>query len=121
MARWHRNGGDLLNRPSPLVGRARLPRSARAGLLLAASFVMATITSACFEPPDGAVTFACDLFYAPECPDGYACQSDGCCHEIGSDFATNEGACRLGGEEGVGTTTGGEDSGDTTTGGTTGD
>jgi len=75
------------------------------------------LSSACFDAPGGAVTFACDLFAAPECPEGYACQSDGCCHEIGSDFDSNEGACRLGGEDGI---DGMDDTGTTDTAGTGG-
>ncbi len=91
------------------------------GFLLGASFALSMFTSACFDAPDGAVTFACDLIAAPACPEGYACQSDGCCHEIGSDVESNQGSCRLGGEEGMGDTgtsdTGTSDTGTSDTGG----
>ena len=84
--------------------------------MLAGAFALSALAPACFEAPGGAVTFACDLFAAPECPEGYVCQSDGCCHEIGADVEANAGACRLGGQDETGGT-GGESGG---TGGETG-
>ncbi|MEM9455958.1 MAG: hypothetical protein AAGF11_17390 [Myxococcota bacterium] len=41
--------------------------------------------------------FSCDPDDAPQCPEGYSCEADGCCHLDGSDFDENEGACQLGG------------------------
>lgn len=61
--------------------------------------VIATAAVSCFQEPDGDVTFACDPIAAPACPEGYACQADGCCHKEGSPYLENEGACRLGGED----------------------
>lgn len=81
--------------------------------ILAGVFALSAVTSACFEAPGGDVTFACDPFAAPECPEGYTCQSDGCCHENGSDIEANAGACRLGGQEGTDGTDGTGGTGDT--------
>jgi hypothetical protein len=43
------------------------------------------IVVGCFDPPGGDVLFSCDPDEAPTCPDGYACEADGCCHKDGSD------------------------------------
>lgn len=71
-------------------GQLLSPRStalaALAGLALAA----------CFTAPADAVLFACTA-KAPDCPDGYTCADDGCCHRDGSDITANYGACGLGG------------------------
>lgn len=53
------------------------------------------IAGACFDAPDGAVMFSCEPDEAPQCPSGYTCESDGCCHKNGSDVDANLGACKL--------------------------
>lgn len=86
----------------------------------------------CFQAPADDVLFACEPDGAngtDACPSGYRCESDGCCHKVGSDVEANMGACALGGEtEGFPTpdtgTDGGTDTGtdggtDTGTGGST--
>lgn len=62
------------------------------GLLLGAA-----LAGACFDAPQPAVQFSCDPADAPECPPGYTCEADGCCHLDGSDYAAHEGDCQLGG------------------------
>ncbi len=52
---------------------------------------------ACFSAPQPAVQFSCDLASAPECPEGYTCEADGCCHRDGSDYDAHAGQCQLGG------------------------
>ncbi len=62
----------------------------------------------CFQAPADDVLFACEPDASDgsdACPSGYRCESDGCCHKIGSDVDANLGACALGGEtEGFPTT-----------------
>jgi hypothetical protein len=53
------------------------------------------LVGACFDAPNGAVMFSCDPENAPECPSGYTCESDGCCHRDGSDVDANLGGCKL--------------------------
>lgn len=59
----------------------------------------------CFQAPSDDVSFSCDPEDAPECPNGYTCERDGCCHRDGSDVEANLGACALGGDGGTGTGT----------------
>jgi hypothetical protein len=73
----------------------------------------AVLAGACFDAPQPAVQFSCDPAEAPECPPGYSCEADGCCHLDGSDYAAYEGDCQLGG--------GGLTSGQPTTGSGSGD
>ena len=54
----------------------------------------------CFRPPDADVQFSCNQQSAPECPDGYSCEADGCCHRDGSDVEANLGQCKLNPESG---------------------
>lgn len=73
--------------------RHRLERSgAWLGLLLGIG-----LAGACFNAPQPAVQFSCDQDEAPQCPSGYTCEPDGCCHLDGSDYEANAGACQLGG------------------------
>lgn len=93
----------------------RTPTSAAwLGLVLGA-----VLGGACFDAPRPAVQFSCDPDEAPQCPAGYTCEADGCCHLDGSDYEANVGACQLGGIGGTvggatgsetGTSTGGEPS-----------
>lgn len=64
----------------------------------------------CFNPPSADVLFSCAE--QGECPDGYSCEEDGCCHRDGSDVDENLGSCALGGG---GTETGGDETGGTGT------
>jgi hypothetical protein len=73
----------------------------------------AALAGACFDAPQPAVQFSCDPADSPECPPGYSCEADGCCHLDGSDYAAHEGDCQLGG--------GGLTSGQPTTGSGSGD
>jgi hypothetical protein len=57
----------------------------------------AVLAGACFDAPQPAVQFSCDPADSPECPPGYSCEADGCCHLDGSDYAAHEGDCQLGG------------------------
>jgi hypothetical protein len=75
---------------SSFLGRLRL--GAWSGLVLGA-----VLAGACFDAPQPAVQFSCDPAEAPECPPGYSCEADGCCHLDGSDYAAYEGDCQLGG------------------------
>jgi hypothetical protein len=50
----------------------------------------------CFSAPSADVLFSCDPEAAPECPPGYSCESDGCCHRDGSDVDASRGACGAG-------------------------
>ena len=59
----------------------------------------------CFTPPNPPVLFACEPDGAAACPEGYACQADGCCHRIGSDYEQHQGECRLGAGDGPPATT----------------
>lgn len=79
----------------------------------------AVLGGACFNAPRPAVQFSCDPDEAPQCPAGYTCEADGCCHLDGSDYEANVGACQLGGiggtaggatGSGTGASTGGETS-----------
>ena len=62
------------------------------------------LVASCFDAPSADVMFSCDPASAPACPDGYTCESDGCCHRDGSDFSAHAGECRTistdGGSEG---------------------
>lgn len=80
----------MLRQRSASLGGLRL--GAWAGLLLGAA-----LAGACFDAPRPAVQFSCDPAEAPECPPGYSCEADGCCHLDGSDYAAHEGDCQLGG------------------------
>jgi hypothetical protein len=60
-----------------------------AGLLGAALLV------GCFNPPAERVQFACDPGGAAECPDGYECRRDGCCHREDTPDDDAYGACKL--------------------------
>lgn len=62
-------------------------------------------TAGCFTPPSPAVLFSCDPEGAAECPTGYSCEVDGCCHREGSDYEQHEGTCRLGLGDGPAATT----------------
>jgi hypothetical protein len=70
------------------------------GLLLGAA-----LAGACFDAPRPAVQFSCDPAEAPQCPAGYTCEADGCCHLDGSRYEDHVGACKLGG---LGGTAGGD-------------
>ncbi|MCA9708802.1 MAG: hypothetical protein KDK70_23350 [Myxococcales bacterium] len=65
------------------------------GLLL--GLLVGVPLGACFQAPRPAVQFSCDPVDAPECPAGYTCQADGCCHLDGSSVEEHEGECQLGG------------------------
>lgn len=58
------------------------------------------LVASCFDAPSADVMFSCDPASAPACPDGYTCESDGCCHRDGSDFSANAGLCRTIGTDG---------------------
>lgn len=62
------------------------------------------LAGACFDAPRPAVQFSCDPVDAPQCPAGYTCEADGCCHLDGSDYAEHAGRCQLGGGLVPGTT-----------------
>lgn len=83
----------------------------RAQGLAAAFGVLVGGGISCFNPPSADVLFSCAE--EGECPDGYGCEDDGCCHRDGSDVEENLGACALGGEgtESGGGETGGDDGG----------
>ncbi|WAS98276.1 hypothetical protein [Nannocystis punicea] len=51
---------------------------------------------ACFNAPSDAVQFSCDPDDAAECPDGYECRIDGCCHREDTPDDDSVGACKLG-------------------------
>lgn len=98
--------------------------AACAGLVLGGAL---GLLASCFDAPQPAVQFSCDPDDAPECPDGYTCEADGCCHRDGSDVQANLGACQLGGAPLSGTGGGSttetpmtESSGGSTTNGTDG-
>lgn len=61
---------------------------------------LAGLAPACFQPPTDDVLFSCDPVDDPRCPEGYACEADGCCHKNGTDVDATFGACGLGGNEG---------------------
>jgi hypothetical protein len=71
---------------------AVLRLGAWSGLLLGAA-----LAGACFDAPRPAVQFSCDPAEAPQCPPGYTCEADRCCHLDGSDYAEHAGECQLGG------------------------
>jgi hypothetical protein len=77
--------------------RSALRLGAWLGLVLGA-----TLAGACFDAPRPAVQFSCDPVEAPQCPAGYSCEADGCCHRHGSDYEAHAGACKLGGVGGSG-------------------
>lgn len=54
------------------------------------------LAAACFQAPRPAVQFSCDPDDAPECPEGYSCEDDGCCHLDGSDVDAHRDECKLG-------------------------
>jgi hypothetical protein len=68
------------------------------GLMLACSL---GAISACFNAPAGDVLFSCASGDEPACPQGYSCESDGCCHRDGSDVQAGYGDCALGVSEGL--------------------
>lgn len=72
---------------------------------------MAVGAAGCFNLPADDVTFTCDPKGTASCPDGYSCESDGCCHRDGSDVTARSGECRLGGTGTGGFPTPGTDSG----------
>ena len=76
--------------------------------------------AACFSPPTDDVLFSCEFDGDDHCPPDYRCESDNCCHRVGSDVEANLGDCALGGNSGsMPTSTGtGTDTGTDT--GTTG-
>ncbi len=89
--------------------------------LLAAALTLGMCAGACFRPPSADVLFACDAAAAPQCPPGYTCADDGCCHRDGTDPEQNAGACRVLDSAGSGTATGtGSGSAGTATGTATG-
>ena len=94
--------------------------------ILLLAFLAGLASGACFRPPSADVLFACDPATAPECPPGYTCQDDGCCHKDGTDPDENRGACMVfgtasGGATGSGTASGASGStGSGTAGGSTG-
>jgi hypothetical protein len=57
--------------------------------------------SACFNAPADDVLFSCASGASPQCPEGYSCEADGCCHKDGSDVEANYGGCALGLGEGM--------------------
>ena len=75
-------------------------------LLAAAALTLGLCAGACFRPPSADVLFACDAAAAPQCPPGYTCADDGCCHRDGTDPEQNAGACRVLDSAGSGTATG---------------
>ncbi|MCY1006825.1 hypothetical protein OV079_14940 [Nannocystis pusilla] len=52
--------------------------------------------SACFNAPSDPVQFACEPDDAGECPAGYECRIDGCCHREDTPDDDSVGACKLG-------------------------
>lgn len=64
-------------------------------LFLLVGLVLGAI-SACFDAPADDVLFSCSSGSEPACPEGYSCESDGCCHKAGSDVQANLGGCALG-------------------------
>lgn len=52
--------------------------------------------AACFNAPSDAVQFACDPDDGGECPGGYECRIDGCCHREDTPDDDSVGACKLG-------------------------
>ncbi len=58
------------------------------------------LAPACFTPPADDVLFACEPEGLDDCPPGYDCEADGCCHRGGSDLEAMLGACALGGQDG---------------------
>ncbi len=51
-------------------------------IIFLAAFWAALGVSGCFNPDTPDVAFRCGE--SGECPDGYECRDDGCCHKIGS-------------------------------------
>lgn len=56
----------------------------------------AALLVGCFNPPAEPVQFACEPDDAAECPDGYECRRDGCCHREDTPDDDAFGACELG-------------------------
>jgi len=81
----------------------------------------AALAGACFDAPRPAVQFSCDPNDAPQCPEGYTCEADGCCHLNGSDYEENAGACQIGGGGLTGGLGSGSETGTGTSTSTTGD
>ncbi|MCY1068975.1 hypothetical protein OV090_29825 [Nannocystis sp. RBIL2] len=52
--------------------------------------------SACFNAPSDPVQFSCEPDDAAECPAGYECRIDGCCHREDTPDDDSVGACKLG-------------------------
>jgi hypothetical protein len=63
-------------------------------LLTIALGIACGFVASCFDAPSADVMFSCDPDTAPACPDGYTCESDGCCHRDGSDFSAHAGECK---------------------------
>lgn len=59
-------------------------------------FGPAVFLAGCFNPPSDPVQFACDPDDAAECPAGYECRVDGCCHREDTPDDDQVGACKLG-------------------------
>lgn len=89
-------------------------RPGATALALGSALALGLLAGACFNPPSGAVQFACDPAGDAACPDGYECRPDGCCHREGSDG--DDGACKLG----VGPGVSASGVGDASSGGSTG-
>lgn len=68
------------------------------GIRIVLGASLGLVVGACFSSPTGAVLFSCDPDTAPECPPGYVCQPDGCCHdEDDADWEQTAGDCSLAG------------------------
>jgi hypothetical protein len=94
------------------------PRPGATALALGSALALGLLAGACFNPPAGAVQFACDPAGDAACPAGYECRDDGCCHREGSEG--DDGACKLGvasiSASGVGDASSGGSTGDGSTG-----
>jgi len=79
--------------------------SSRRPLSLALSFALglglSVAASACFTPPSDPVLFSCDFDGDDSCPPDYACREDDCCHKLGTSADDQLGACALGGNTGM--------------------
>jgi len=62
----------------------------RAALLIATLVAALVGAPACFKPEIPDVAFRCGE--GGDCPSGYTCGTDGCCHKDGSD-PSEHGAC----------------------------
>lgn len=81
-----------------IARRGALELGAWLGVVLGAA-----LAGACFAAPKPAVQFSCEPARAPQCPPGYTCEADGCCHLDGSNYEEHEGECQLGGIAPTGT------------------